>query len=181
MWVILEEAMYSDNVIFFDGEFTSLDPNNGRLISLALVRTNGESLYLELDPGDAPIDPWVVDHVMPYLSGAMITDEEAKKKISKFVGKSQPFLVAKVNQFDWIFLTKLVGLSKKDGGGGIFQWIPIDFASLLFDRHIDPTTPSTHLAKELGAGIPEGYQYHHALSDALLLRVLYQKLAEIPT
>lgn len=169
--------MFSDNIIFFDGEFTTLDPTTGRLLSLALVKQSGEYLYLELETGDAPVHPWTEEHVVPLLTASKISDEEARRKIREFVGGAKPFLVAKVNQFDWIFLTKLMGVQKKDEGGDIFYWLPIDFASLLFDRGIDPSRPSTQLAKDLGADIPDGYREHHALSDAQILRVLYFKLA----
>jgi hypothetical protein len=169
--------MYSDNIIFFDGEFTSLDPNEGRLLSLALVKPNGESLYLELDPGDAPFDPWVLENVTPYFTGDTVSDEEAVKQIKAFVGSGLPYLMAKVNQFDWIFLAKLLGLMKR-GEETVFLWLPIDFASILYARGIDPATPSEQLAEKLGVELPEGYQNHHALSDAQLLRLLYQKLAE---
>ena len=50
-------TMVSDIVIFFDGEFTTLDPTTGRLLSLALVKPSGEYLYLELEIGDAPVPP----------------------------------------------------------------------------------------------------------------------------
>lgn len=169
--------MFSDNVIFFDGEFTTLDPTTGRLLSLALVKPSGEYLYLELEIGDAPVHPWTEEHVIPLLTAPKISDEEARQKIRAFVGEGRPFLVAKTNQFDWVFLAKLIGIQKKDEGGDIFNWRPIDFTSVLFDRGIDPGQPSTQLAKELGADIPEGYREHHALSDAQLLRALYLKLA----
>ena len=170
-------TMFSDNIIFFDGEFTTLDPTTGRLLSFALVRPNGEYLYLELEVGDAPVHPWTAEHVVPFLTASKVSDEDARQKIRAFVGGAKPFLVAKVNQFDWIFLTKLLGVQKKDEGGDIFYWLPIDFASLLFDRGINPSTPSTQLAKDLGAEIPDGYHEHHALSDAQLLRALYLKFA----
>ncbi len=169
--------MFSDNIIFFDGEFTTLDPTEGRLLSLALVKPSGEHLYLELEVGDAPVHPWTAEHVMPLLTAPKVSDDEARQKIRAFVGEGRPTLVAKTNQFDWIFLAKLIGIQKKDEGGDIFNWRPIDFSSLLFCRDIDPATPSSVLAKDMDVEIPEGHREHHALSDAQLLRSLYLKFA----
>ena len=170
-------TMFSDNVIFFDGEFTTLDPTTGRLLSLALVKPSGEYLYLELETGDAPVHPWTAEHVVPLLTAPKISDDEARQKIREFVGDGRPFLVAKTNQFDWIFLAKLIGIQKKDEGGDIFNWRPIDFTSILFGRGIDPSQPSTVLAKDMGVDIPENFREHHALSDAQMLRALYLKFA----
>ena len=168
-------TMFSDNVIFFDGEFTTLEPTTGRLLSLALVKPSGEYLYLELETGDAQVHPWTAEHVVPLLTAPKISDDEAREKIRAFVGDGRPFLVAKTNQFDWVFLAKLIGIQKKDEGGDIFNWRPIDFTSILFGRGVDPSTPSTVLAKEMGVDIPENFREHHALSDAQLLRALYLK------
>jgi len=115
-----------------------------------------------------------LENVIPYLSGDLVSDEEAREQIKAFVGDSRPYLVAKVNQFDWIFLAKLLGLMKRDEHT-IFYWIPIDFATVLFDRGIDPAKPSEQLAEKLNIEMPPGYTNHHALSDAQLLRLLYNE------
>lgn len=169
--------MYSDNIIFFDGEFTTLDPDEGQLLSLAFVKMDGSSLYIELDIADAPVHPWVTENVMPYLEGKKVSKENAIAQIKEFVGGGNPFLVAKVNQFDWIFLAKLMGLQQRETKT-TFHWIPIDFATILFDRGIDPAKPSEQLALDMGIDMPEGYQNHHALWDAQLLRLQYMHIAQ---
>ncbi len=40
---------FSENIIFFDTEFSSLNPYEGEILSIGLVKPNGEELYLELE------------------------------------------------------------------------------------------------------------------------------------
>lgn len=40
---------YSQNLIFFDTEFSSLDLDRGEILSLGFVKMNREALYLEVD------------------------------------------------------------------------------------------------------------------------------------
>lgn len=50
---------------FLDTEFNGY---GGSLLSLALIRADGESLYLTYDlPVDVALDPWVAAHVTPLL------------------------------------------------------------------------------------------------------------------
>ena len=39
---------YSGNIVFLDTEFSTLDPYNGEILSIGLVKMNGEELYVEL-------------------------------------------------------------------------------------------------------------------------------------
>lgn len=57
---------YSKNIIFLDTEFSSLDPYKGEILSIALVKLEGDELYLELKY-KGPIDPWVKKHIIPTL------------------------------------------------------------------------------------------------------------------
>ncbi len=99
---------FSDNIVFVDTEFTSLDPYKGELLSVGLVKLNGEELYVELE-WDGAVDKWVQEHVVPFLTEEKIGREEAAKRIKKFVGDGEPFMVAYVNQFDALYLYKLCG------------------------------------------------------------------------
>ncbi len=59
---------------FLDTEFNGF---GGPLLSLALVREDGHSLYLLYDPGEV-IDPWVAVHVEPHLR-AVPNDVEVRE------------------------------------------------------------------------------------------------------
>lgn len=168
-------APFSDDVIFFDAEFTSLDPVHGEILSLALVKRSGAELYLELEiPAEIPIDPWVRENILPLLSGTKTPREDACEEVRAFVGDGKPYLVAYVNQFDTIFLHKLFGLNQWP-----FRWLPIDFASMLFTAGFDPEKLfDADKALSRSQDIPRSEQHrtHHALNDARLLRDVYGKL-----
>lgn len=166
---------FSDNIVFVDAEFTSLDPSGGEILSLALIRQDDSELYLELEvPDDVSVDPWVTEHVIPFLSGEKISREEACERIREFVGDGTPYLIAYVNQFDAVFLHKLFGLNRWP-----FHWLPIDFASILFSFGLDPEKLfDSDKAFSRAQGVPRSGEHrtHHALSDARLLRDIYRKL-----
>jgi hypothetical protein len=169
---------YSDNIIFWDTEFSSLNPYKGELLSMGFVKNTGEELYFELDfQGEA--DPWVKENIIPNLNSPKISGGEALIKINEFLGNTKPYLVAYVNQFDTIYFFKL--LKVKDSTKVFpFHWIPVDFASMLFALGTDPEKFSTDpernkLATELGIDLV-AYQSHNALDDAKLLKEVYQRL-----
>lgn len=112
--------------------------------------------------------------MLPFLTEEKVTKEEACRQIQEFVGKSKPFLVADVNQFDWIGICGLFGIWKIP-----FHYIPIDFASILFHKGIDPDINREKLAEELGYDI-SNFKKHHALHDAKMLKSLYDGLTGKP-
>ena len=57
----------TDNVVFYDTEFSSLDAYTGEILSLGIVKMNGEELYLELET-EAELTGWVQEHVVPFLT-----------------------------------------------------------------------------------------------------------------
>jgi len=163
--------MYSDNIIFFDTEFTDLNARTGELLSVGMVSFDGtRELYLEFDY-DGPVHPWVEKNVFPTLTeDRKYSKKEAEKEIREFVGDSKPYLMAYVNQFDSIFWYDLMG-SPKDTNP-VF-WIPIDFASILFARGFDPNSFARHDFFDT-LGIDKSvYSLHNALSDAQMLRDVY--------
>lgn len=166
---------FSDDIIFGDAEFTSLDPVEGEILSLALVKPSGEEFSVELEtPENTPVDPWVREHVFPHLSGEKVSREEACERIRTFVGDSNPFLVTYVNQFDVVFLHKLFGLNQWP-----FRWLPLDFASMLFSAGYDPEKlfdADKALSRSLDIPRSEAHRVHEALNDARLLRDVYTKL-----
>lgn len=162
---------YSNRIIFFDTEFTDLNPKTGELLSIGLVKYTGEELYLELESTATP-HPWVIEHVLPYLNQTKIGREEAKQKLRDFLGPEQPYLVAYVNQFDAIFWYELFGSAQDHPA----YWIPIDFASILFGLGLSPNSMGNHdFFSNLGINKAD-YQEHNALADAKLLRDSYLKL-----
>lgn len=168
---------YSNNIIFFDTEFSDLNSRTGELLSIGLIKYSGEELYLELEHS-GPVHPWVEEKVLPYLTQEKVSREVACQKINNFIGThpedQKPYLVAYVNQFDAIFWYDLFG-SPKDHPA---YWIPIDFASILFGLGHSPNSMGKHdFFKSLGIN-KEQYQEHNALTDARLLRDTYFKFYE---
>lgn len=165
---------YSNNIIFFDTEFSSLDSSKGEILSLGLIKLDGQELYLELEI-EGEVDIWPKENILPNLTKEKVNKIEAIKLINQFVGETKPYVVAYVNQFDMIYFYKLFGLSNFNNK---FNWIPIDFASILFRQGIDPELLSNwdqDFLKKLNIDSSKLKQ-HNALDDAKLLREVYLKL-----
>lgn len=170
---------YSDNIIFFDTEFTNLDPQKGEILSIGMVKMSGEELYLEIE-NDGETSDWVKENILPMLNSQKVSKEEAVKKITEFAGDNNPHLVSYVIEFDAPFFYKLMGVGSEKGNKDLpFHWIILDFASFLFATGMSPVAFSSKekesLVKELGIDI-SNYKEHHALEDAKLLREVYLKL-----
>ena len=166
---------FSKNIIFVDTEFSSLNPYKGEILSIGIVKLNGEELYLELKY-DGEVDKWVAKNIIPNLKDVKVTRKKAIAKINNFVTEKKPFMVSYVNQFDTIYLYKLFGTGKEP-----FHWIPIDFASILFALGLPPESYSWenkhNFYKKIGVDYLK-YRKHHALDDAKLLREVYSKFFE---
>lgn len=170
---------FSDNIIFFDTEFSSLDPYKGEVLSIGMVKMNGEELYLEIDH-EGSVSPWVEKHILPSLTEPKVDREEACQWIADFVGKEKSYLLSYVVQYDAPYLYKLFGVGEEHGGKNLpFEWITLDFASFLFALGRDPKSMilerSHNLAEELGIDTSQ-YRSHHALDDAKILREIYLRL-----
>jgi DNA polymerase III epsilon subunit-like protein len=164
---------FSQNIIFLDTEFSSLNPYNGEILSIGLVKLNGEELYLEIENKNV-CDDWVKKNILPTLNEPKLSREEAIEKVRKFVGKENPYIVSYVNQYDVIYTYKLFCNNKKP-----FHWLPIDFASILFGLGVDPEAYSVedknNFFKKIGIDASK-YHEHNALDDARLLREVYLKM-----
>lgn len=165
---------FSDNIVFLDAEFTSLDPYTGELLSVALVRPTGEECYVEIGYDPTLVDPWVSQHILPLLEGNPVSPETARATIRTFLGDTLPYPVSYVTPFDTVFLHKLFGAS---------EWpmsrYPIDFAAMLFMAGLSPANlleNDRSLSKALGVESSDSHRMHHALNDARLLRDAYGKL-----
>lgn len=166
---------FSDNLIFFDTEFSSLNPYEGEILSIGMVKMTGEELYLEIDRPGLECSDWVKENVLPLLNSKKVTIETAKKKINEFVGNQSPYAICYVNQFDAPYLYKMIPQNEL-----LLHWIVLDFASVLFALGIDPAIMSKEnkfLFEKLGVKY-EKYKHHNALDDALKLKELYTKLLE---
>lgn len=168
---------YTKNIIFYDSEFSSLDPYKGEILSIGLVKMDGSELYLELKYS-GECDPWVKKNILPILKNEKVSREKAIKQINSFIGaRKRPFLVSYVNQYDTIYLYKLFGKTKRP-----FFWLPIDFASILFGMGIDPEAyypdDKKNFFKKIGIDASK-YKNHNALDDARLLREVYLRMSKV--
>ncbi len=170
----LETRPFSKNIIFLDTEFSTLDPYKGEILSIGLVKFDGEELYLELEYEGETSD-FVKKHVLPLLEGPKISREEARERIKEFVGEGEPYMVSLVNQFDTIYFYKLFWVHEEQEQP--FHWLPIDFAAILFGAGHDPEK-FIKVAHELGVST-KPYRAHHALQDAKLLREVFLKFFDI--
>jgi DNA polymerase III epsilon subunit-like protein len=164
---------FSDNIIFFDTEFTNIDTEIGEIMSIGLVKPTGEELYLEMDYDERSLHPWVKENVLPYMSGEKVTKKEALEKIWEFIGRGEekPFLMAYVNQFDSIYWYRLFDDPKDHP---VF-WIPIDFASILFAFGFNPETMRVEEFYQWLGVDTKKYHKHNALDDAKMLFDVYNK------
>ncbi len=169
---------FSENIIFLDTEFSSLDPNKGEILSIGLVKLNGEELYLELEY-DGEVSDWVKENVIPFLTQEKMNREKAVEKVKQFISDAKPYIVGYINQDDVMYWQKLyrsVGVKENP-----FQLVAIDFATILFMLGIDPESyyfgDENNFYKKIGIDYTK-YKKHHALDDAKLLREVYLKFIE---
>lgn len=167
----------SKNLIFIDTEFTDLDPYKGELMSVGIVKLNGDELYLELEH-DGEVSPWVKKNLLKMLKGPKFTRSQTATQIKEFLGDSEPYAIGFVDNYDVIYLTKLFGAGRLP-----FKWMTVDFASILFAIGINPvkfqldSEGARDFYKKLGIDTKK-FRHHHALDDALLLREVWLKLTE---
>lgn len=123
---------YSDNIVFVDTEFSGLEFYLGELISIGLVKLNGEELYLELE-FSGPVNEYVQREVLPKLTGTTVAPSEAIARIKAFLGDSKPYMLSHAGHYDALYVYKLFGIEEQP-----FDWVPLDFASMLFSHGIAP-------------------------------------------
>lgn len=165
---------FTDNIIFYDTEFSTLDPYKGEILSIGAVKMNGEEFYCELEYSDTYSD-WVKENLLHTLTKTKISREEARKRLIDFVGSDKPYMMAYVNQFDAVYTHKLF-----NGYGNLpFHWLPLDFASILIGLGYNPEVfmdnNYTTLANMLGVNTRTKHT-HNALDDAKFLREVYLAL-----
>jgi len=167
---------FSDDLIFWDTEFSSFDIHKGEILSIGMVKMSGEELYIELEHR-GQVSEWVKENVVSQLKGPKLNREEAVKRIRDFIGDGMPYLMAYVQTFDIPYLYKLFGVDDSKNNKSLpFNWIPMDFASVLFAYGYDPeelvTARREKFCRKIGVKRSE-YREHHALDDAKFLRDVY--------
>lgn len=95
--------------VWFDTEFIE-DGKTIDLISIGLVREDGQELYLESDDVDwRKASQWVLENVHPHLTGEnKFTRKTIAALIQKFVG-DEPKFWAYYADYDWVVLCQLYG------------------------------------------------------------------------
>lgn len=168
---------WSDDIVFFDAEFTGMDACRDDLIAVGMVNFDGtKELYFELPYDDTKVSAWTRENVIPHLQGTpVLTHAQAREAINDFCGSSEPHLVATVNQRDMAFFHELyLGQDEPIHG------IPIDFASILFGMGVDPSRridgEKEPFYAQFGIDMND-YNLHNALDDSKLMRDLYIKLS----
>lgn len=170
----------TNNIVFFDTEFSDLDPYKGEILSIGMVTLDGRECYIELESNGETSD-WVRKNILPMLHGPKFSRNQAVTQVQEFLGDSQPFAVAFVDNYDVIYFTKLFGAGKLP-----FKWMSVDFASILFGMGINPvkfqqdSDSAKNFYKSLGIDVSK-YKHHHALDDARLLREVWIKLTQLDT
>jgi len=69
--------------IFIDTEFNSFQ---GELISIGLVSQNGDEFYEVLEI-ENDYDPWVQEHVVPYLEKKPCSKKDVQHRLTKFLNQ----------------------------------------------------------------------------------------------
>ncbi len=167
---------FSDDIVFFDAEFTSLDLAKGELMAVGMVSLDGaREMYFELDYNPDTVSPWTQEHVVPHLTGQKKSQAEGREMIRAFCGSSEPHLVATVNQWDMAFFHKFFRSEDEP-----INRIPIDFASMLFAMGLNPARTiddeKEYFYESFGISLAD-YNLHNALDDTRLMRDLYVKLS----
>ena len=97
--------------IFFDTEFIE-DGVTIDLLSIGLVKENGDSIYMESSEADhSKASQWVKENVLPQLGKQKreFTRPEIRSEILKFVGAEKPEFWAYYADYDWVAFCQLFG------------------------------------------------------------------------
>jgi hypothetical protein len=94
--------------IWFDTEFIE-DGRTIDLLSIGLIRDDGETLYLESSDCDkSRASEWVRSNVLPHMTGGGVSRAEIAKAVKSFAGDSPEFW-AYYAAYDWVALCQLYG------------------------------------------------------------------------
>jgi len=94
--------------IWYDTEFIE-DGKTIELISIGMVREDGETLYLEsLECDLSKANQWVQQNVIPHLTGQKTPRYIIRENILRFASKNPQFW-AYFADYDWVVLCQLFG------------------------------------------------------------------------
>jgi hypothetical protein len=174
--------------IFFDTEFTGLHQNT-TLISIGLVDEDGRTFYSELTDFDqSQVNDWIKEHV---LSNLLFGGKDAfpkadprytrDYKMSAISNRVKADLSAwlsvydrvemwsDVLTYDWMLFRELFNNKLPDN----VLYIPLDLATLLWDKGIDPD-----VTREEYASLGNGGRKHNALWDAEVIKACYERAVQ---
>ena len=141
---------------FLDTEFDPIPGEAPKLISLGIVREDGEEFYAEnLDYDATQATPWVAEHVVPHLGGQAYSEKKLLTEFFKFFESDPtPKFYCWVGTYDWFILWDLMSKYKK--------WSPTlgrDFREI--KQLYEMFTPDMNIDCLSGGGA-----VHNALNDA---------------
>lgn len=149
--------------VFADTEFSSLG-SDPRLISIALVATSGEAIYIEFTSGwDVEhCSKWVVEHVLPHLGRGEKLDRRASAhRIDEWLSGFTP-APAMIVDSRWD-ADLIAALFAENGiGAGRHRIQAIQFQSKAHATEFEAMRQRYFLES--------GLHQHHALNDAHALR-----------
>lgn len=149
--------------IWFDTEFIE-DGKAIDLISIGMVREDGQELYLESAECDfSRASVWVRDNVLPSLSGHHTARWRMRNRIVEFCGE-KPELWGYYADYDWVVLCQLFGTMMDLPKGWPMYCRDV---KQLCDSLGNPKLPE------------QGKGEHHALADARWNLIAYEFLIEL--
>jgi len=157
-------------ILFLDTEFTSLEQRYPSLISLALVKEDGDFFYTELPPSSYMhrASPWVQENVLPHLWGGsyrMLMPDLAAN-VTAWIEAIQDEVKIVTDSPDYDFDLMLKPL--------LDPW-PSNLARspAIFDSYAMGTDHQPWLSNVIDGYHTEELPVHHALHDAQALRAGY--------
>lgn len=150
---------------FLDTEFVE-DGETIMPISLALVRENGDSLYLEYDFDEAKAEAhdFVSENVLPHLAGQeRYTRDDVRDRILSFVGDAErPEFWAYYASFDWVVFCQTFGTM--GDFPSLYPWVCFDLM-----QHYTLSGRPCPMP-------PQPKRQHHALADAQWNLLFFQQI-----
>lgn len=155
--------------IFFDTEFTSLEVD-AELISIGLIRADGQEFYAELATDPSKCSSFVVETVLPLLDGSSpMTFSELAVSLKNWIESinEEVVLVSDAIKLDWPFIHDLFEFlgyprNMKQGEPMSF-WVPND-KEKLFEQALEDYW------------VEHSGQRHHALIDGRSLYYAWNRI-----
>ena len=154
-------------LLFLDTEFSSLEQSNPSLISLALVREDGDFFYAEAPSASylGRASPWVHEHVLPLLwngSYRMLLPDLSANVVAWIEAvPERTMIVTDAPDFDFeLMLKPLLDLWPRN----------LARQAMLFDSYSMGVDRQEWLGKVMADYHAAGWPAHHALHDAQALR-----------